>query len=65
MVLRFVRKDGIRWCQACYGAFPSRAAALQAYARLPEALRKALSTPLPLHLDRLPGDMPKLVESQG
>ncbi|MBL0311779.1 MAG: hypothetical protein IPP78_03500 [Holophagaceae bacterium] len=64
MVLPFVRKDGIRWWQACYGAFPSKSAALQAYAKLPEALRKALSTPLPLHLDRLPGDLPKVVEPQ-
>jgi len=64
MVLPYVRKDGIRWWQACYGAFPSKSAALQAYARLPEALRKALSTPLPLHLDRLPGDMPKVSEPQ-
>ncbi len=64
MVLPFVRKDGIRWWQACYGAFPSKSAALQAYAKLPEALRKALSTPLPLHLDRLPGDLPKAVEPQ-
>ena len=62
MVLPFVRKDGIRWWQACYGAFTSRSGALQAYAKLPEALRKALSTPLPLHLDRLPGDLPKAVE---
>lgn len=62
MVLPFVRKDGFRWWQACYGAFPSRSAALQAYAKLPEALRKALSPPLPLHLDRLPGDLPKAVE---
>jgi hypothetical protein len=64
MVLPFVRKDGIRWWQACYGAFPNRSAALQAYAKLPEALRKALSAPLPLHLDRLPGDMPKVPEPQ-
>jgi len=64
MVLPYVRKDGIRWWQACYGAFPSKSAALQAYAKLPEALRKALSTPLPLHLDRLPGDMPKVPEPQ-
>ena len=64
MVLPYVRKDGIRWWQACYGAFPSKSAALQAYAKLPEALRKALSTPLPLHLDHLPGDMPKVPEPQ-
>lgn len=62
MVLPFVRKDGFRWWQACYGAFSSRIAALQAYAKLPEALRKALSKPLPLHLDRLPGDAPKAIE---
>ncbi|MDE3244573.1 MAG: hypothetical protein KGN80_00685 [Acidobacteriota bacterium] len=62
MVLPFVRKDGFRWWQACYGAFPSKSTALQAYARLPEALRKALSKPLPLHLDRLPGDAPKAAE---
>lgn len=61
MVLPFVRKDGFRWWQACYGAFPTKSAALQAYAKLPEALRKALSKPLPLHLDRLPGDAPKTI----
>ncbi len=65
MVLPFIRKDGIRWWQACYGAFPSKSAALQAYARLPEALRKALSAPLPLHLDRLPGDLPMAVGPEG
>ncbi len=64
MVLPFIRKDGIRWWQACYGAFPSKTAALHAYAKLPEALRKALSTPLPLHLDRLPGDLPKAIEPE-
>ena len=62
MVLPFVRKDGFRWWQACYGAFPSKSAALQAYAKLPEALRKALSKPLLLHLDRLPGDAPRAAE---
>ncbi len=60
MVLPFVRRDGIRWWQACYGAFPSKAAALKAYAKLPDALRKALSTPLPLHIGKLPGDLPKV-----
>ena len=65
MVLPFVRRDGIRWWQACYGAFPSKSAALKAYATLPDALRKALSTPLPLHLDRLPGDAPTAIEPRG
>ena len=64
MVLPYVRRDGIRWWQACYGAFPSRAAAMKAYVKLPDGLRKALSTPLPLHLDHLPGDLPKAVEPQ-
>lgn len=65
MVLPFVRKDGIRWWQACYGAFPSRTAAMKAYTKLPDGLRRALSTPLALHLDRLPGDLPKALDSKG
>ncbi|MBK8727393.1 MAG: hypothetical protein IPL96_15485 [Holophagaceae bacterium] len=59
MVLPYVRRDGFRWWQACLGAYPSRAAAIKAIATLSPALRKALSEPLPLKLDRLPGDPPK------
>ena len=59
MVLPFVRKDGFRWWQACWGAFPSRGAALKAYAKAPDLLRKGFPQPLALRLDRLPGDPPK------
>lgn len=59
MVLPFIRKDGFRWWQACWGAFPSRAAARKAFARLPEATRKAFPQPLALKLDHLPGDPPE------
>jgi hypothetical protein len=59
MVLPYVRRDGFRWWQACYGTFPTRTAALQAWARSPENLRKAFGEPLLLRLERLPGDLPK------
>ncbi|HXC17161.1 MAG TPA: hypothetical protein VNV60_06945 [Holophagaceae bacterium] len=59
MVLPFIRRDGFRWWQACWGAFPSRAAALKAFAKLPESTRKAFPQPLPFRLDHLPGDPPK------
>ncbi len=58
MVLPYIRRDGFRWWQACWGAFPSRAEALKAWARLPEGLRKGFPEPLPLKLKRLPGDPP-------
>ncbi|HTL99476.1 MAG TPA: hypothetical protein VL181_11800 [Holophagaceae bacterium] len=59
MVLPFVRRDGFRWWQACLGAFPSRGAAMKAFAKLPAPLRKAFPQPLALKLDHLPGDPPK------
>lgn len=59
MVLPYVRRDGFRWWQACYGAFPSRAAALKAAAALSPGLRKTFAEPLLLKLDRLPGDPPR------
>ena len=40
-ILPWPRKDGLRAWQACYGAFPSREAALKAWERAPEGLRKA------------------------
>jgi septal ring-binding cell division protein DamX len=59
MVLPYVRRDGFRWWQACWGAFPTRAAALKAFAKLPESLRRAYPQPLALRLEHLPGDPPK------
>ena len=55
MALPFIRKDGFRWWQACWGAFPSRAAALQAIRRLPPAALKAFGRPMPFRLGELPG----------
>lgn len=59
MVLPFIRKDGFRWWQACWGAFPSHDAAKRAAAKLPAPLLKAFSRPLPFKLDALPGASPK------
>jgi hypothetical protein len=58
MILPYVRKDGFRWWQACWGAFSSRAEELKAWAQRPEALRRQFPEPLPLKLKRLPGDPP-------
>ncbi len=59
LVLPFIRRDGFRWWQACWGAYPSRAAALRAFSKLPESARKAFPHPLALKLEHLPGDPPK------
>ena len=57
-ILPYVRRDGFRWWQACWGAFLSSAEAKRAWSALPEALRKSFPEPLPLKLQRLPGDPP-------
>ena len=59
MILPYVRRDGFRWWQACWGAFPNRAEAMKAWSRLPETLRKQFPDPLALKLKRLPGDPPE------
>ena len=59
LVLPYVRSDGFRWWQACYGTFPSRASAMKAWSQAPAPLKKAFSDALPLKLQRLPGDPPK------
>ena len=59
MILPFVRKDGFRYWQACWGAFPGRGAALKTFTKLPASLRQAYPQPLALRLDHLPGDPPK------
>lgn len=59
MILPYLRKDGFRWWQACWGAFSSRAEAVKAWARLSESLRKSFPEPLALKLKRLPGDPPE------
>lgn len=58
MVLPYVRRDGFHWWQACYGAFPSRAAALKAWRTAPAELRRTYRDAFPLRLAHLPGDPP-------
>ncbi len=55
MVLPYVRRDGFHWWQACYGTFPTRAQALQAWKKAPEELRRVFHDAFPLRLQRLPG----------
>ncbi len=50
LILPFVRKDGLRFWQACFGTFSSRAKALKAWRSAPEPLRKAFQDALPQRL---------------
>ncbi|WP_306589938.1 hypothetical protein [Geothrix sp. 21YS21S-4] len=59
LVLPYLRPDGFRWWQACYGTFASRAEAQRAWKQAPAPLRKAFHDALPLRLQKLPGDPPK------
>jgi len=51
LILPFVRRDGLRFWQACYGIYPNRNQAVKAWHSAPEALRKAF-------LDALPQPLP-------
>ncbi len=64
LVLPYVRADGFRWWQACYGAYPTRAAALKAWSHAPAPLKKAFSDALPLRLQKLPG-IPEVATASG
>ena len=50
MVLAYVRKDGFRFWQACYGTYPSRTLAMKAWNKAPESLRRAFTDALPQRL---------------
>jgi hypothetical protein len=50
LVLPFVRKDGFRFWQACFGIYSSRVLATKAWTKAPEALRKAFKDALPQRL---------------
>jgi uncharacterized protein YndB with AHSA1/START domain len=50
LVLPFLRRDGFRYWQACYGTFPNHAAALKAWRSAPETLRKTFHDALPQRL---------------
>ncbi|GLH74089.1 hypothetical protein GETHLI_25910 [Geothrix limicola] len=53
LVLPFLRKDGLRFWQACYGTYPSRAKAWKAWRTAPSSLRKAFRDALP---QRMPAE---------
>jgi septal ring-binding cell division protein DamX len=55
LVLPYARRDGLRFWQACFGTYSSRARALKAWRSAPEALRKAFQDALP---QRLPASAP-------
>jgi len=50
LVLPYLRRDGLRFWQACFGTFSSRAKALKAWRSAPEPLRKAFQDALPQRL---------------
>jgi septal ring-binding cell division protein DamX len=54
MVLPFLRRDGLRFWQACYGTYPSRPQALKAWRTAPEALRRAFPDALSQRLTKAP-----------
>jgi len=54
LVLPFLRKDGFRFWQACYGAFTNRALALKAWRTAPEPLRKAFQDAFPQRMPAAP-----------
>ena len=58
LVLPFPRRDGLPFWQACYGTFPSRAAAHKAWRRAPEALRKTFGDAFPQRLPSGPKSIP-------
>jgi uncharacterized protein YndB with AHSA1/START domain len=50
LVLPFLRRDGFRYWQACYGIYPSLSAALKAWRSAPETLRRTFPDALPQRL---------------
>ena len=59
LILPYVRRDGLRIWQACYGVFPSRELASKAWPKAPEALRKSFKDAFP---QRMPG--PSVTDSE-
>jgi hypothetical protein len=54
LVLPYLRRDGFRFWQACYGTFPSRALAWKAWRSAPETLRRTFQDALPKRLPAAP-----------
>ena len=55
LILPFLRKDGFRFWQGCYGVFPSRTEAMRAWRGAPAALRRTFADAL---TQRLHGHAP-------
>ena len=54
LILPFLRKDGFRFWQGCYGTFTSRSQALRAWRTAPEPLRKTFQDALPQRMPAAP-----------
>ena len=54
LILPFVRRDGLRFWQACFGTYPSWAAAAKAWRSAPETLRKTYKDAMPQRMPRGP-----------
>jgi len=52
LILPFMRRDGVRLWQACFGTAPNRSQALKAWRTAPEALRKTFQDAFPQPLPR-------------
>lgn len=50
LILPYVRRDGLRFWQGCYGLHPNRTLALKAWAKAPEPLRRLFKDAMPLRL---------------
>lgn len=58
LILPFLRRDGLRFWQACYGTYPSRAKAWKAWKAAPAPLRKAFEDAMVLRLPEAPAPAP-------
>jgi uncharacterized protein YndB with AHSA1/START domain len=59
LILPFPRRDGIRFWQACYGTYPSSAAAAKAWLSAPKTLRQAFKDAFPQRLPPAPKPAPE------
>jgi hypothetical protein len=61
LILPFLRRDGFRFWQACYGVFPNRVEAQKAWHSAPATLRRTFADALP---QRLPGGLQQAESSR-
>ena len=60
MMLPYVRSDGLRTWQACFGIYPSRVLAKKAWKKAPETLRRAFKDALPQELSTQSASPPRI-----